>query len=105
MVRSRCLDDILNRLAAAEEEFLSREFLAPLPRGGQVQVRIAGVVCRLKVKPPDFEDWGVFRPLSRTAARLVRPARLAERQRYLELFPRLRLILCGRAGEHWLAIP
>src|SRR5262249_13877559 len=34
-----------------------------------------------------------------------RPARLAERQRYLELFPLLRLILCGRDGEQWLGVP
>ena len=105
MAASRRLDDILNRLAAAEEEFLAREFLAPVPRGGRVQVRIVGVVCQLMVEPPDFEGWGVFRPLSHSAARLVRPARLAERQRYLELFPRLALILCQRADAQWLALP
>jgi hypothetical protein len=103
--RSRKFDDILNRLAAAEERFLQSDFLAPMLRGGQVQVRIAGVVCRLKVEPADFEGWGVFRPMSPTAARLLRPATLAERQRYLELFPLLRVILCKREGEQWLAIP
>jgi hypothetical protein len=105
MSSSQRVNDLLNRLAAAEEQFLAREFLAPVLRGGPVQVRLAGVVCRLKVEPADFAGWGVFRPTSYTAARLVRPARLAERQRYLELFPLLRLILCRREGEHWLAIP
>jgi hypothetical protein len=99
------LDDLLNRLAAAEEAFLANEFLAPRLRGSPVQVRVAGVVCQLKVEPADFAGWGVFRPTSHTSARLVRPARLAERQRYLELFPRLRLILSRRDGDVWLGLP
>jgi len=105
MAKSRQVHDILNRLAAAEEHFLKNDFLAPMLRRSQVQVRIAGVVCRLRVEPEDFEGWGVFRPISHTAARLLRPASLAERQRYLDLFPKLRVILCGRQGEQWLAVP
>ena len=56
------LREILKRLAAAEERAFAGEFLAPMLRGGVVQVRIAGVICRLKVQPDDFEGWGVFRP-------------------------------------------
>jgi hypothetical protein len=99
------LQESLNRLAAAEEWFLASEFLAPAVRGGQVKVRIAGVICRLKVQPADFEGWGIFQPASATEARLVRPARLAERQQYLKLFPLVRLILTGRQDELWLAVP
>ena len=50
---SQDLHDTLNRLAAAEAESLTREFLAPMVRGGHVEVRIAGVICRLKVEPAD----------------------------------------------------
>jgi hypothetical protein len=105
MAASKRVQDILNRLAAEEERFLAHEFLAPMLRQGQVQVRIAGVICQLKVEPRDFQGWGIFRPTSHTAACLVRPARLAERQRYLELFPLLRLILCRHENDQWLAIP
>ena len=105
MTASKRIHDVLSRLAAEEERFLAGEFLAPVPPGGRVQVRIAGVVCRLRVEPADFRGWGVFRPASPTAARLTRPARLAERQRYLELFPPLRLILCRRSGDAWQALP
>jgi hypothetical protein len=102
---SRHLREALDRLAAAEERFLHSEFLAPLPRGGGVRVRIADVVCALRVEPADFQGWGVWRPLSPTQAQLARPATLAERQRYLELFPRLRLVLSGRRRGRWLAAP
>jgi hypothetical protein len=100
----RQLDAALGRLANAEDRFLSGEFLAPVVRGASVQIRIAGVVCRMAIEPRDYEGWGVFRPLSLDAARLVREAGLAERQRYLSLFPRVRLIVCRRQGEEWLAV-
>ena len=105
MARSKPLTDALNRLAAAEERFLASEFLAPVIPGGKVQVRIAGVICTLTIQPADFEGWGVFRPTSYSTATLVRPAQLAERARYLELFPLLRLILTGKQEGQWLAIP
>ena len=99
------ITDALKRLAAAEEQFLASEFLSPVIRGGQVTVRIAGVICALRVRPAEFEGWGVFRPVSHSEAALVRQATLAERQRYLDLFPRVRLILADRCEEEWLALP
>lgn len=105
MANSNHLTDALNRLAAAEDRFLTSEFLAPVIRGGNVHVRIAGVICTLSVRPADFEGWGVFRPASHSDAELVRQAKLAERQRYLDLFPLVRLILADRREEQWLALP
>lgn len=105
MAKSNNITDALNRLAAAEDRFLTSEFLAPVLHGGQVQVRIAGVICSLRIQPSDFEGWGIFRPVSHTNAKLVRNAKLAERRRYLELFPAVRLILSGRSEEQWLAVP
>jgi len=105
MGKSTDREHALDRLAAAEERFLSNQFLAPAIRGGQVHVRVAGVVCRLTIEAADFEGWGVFQPVSYTEARLLRPCRLAERQRYLELFPLVRLVLAGRLNDQWLAVP
>jgi hypothetical protein len=99
------LHEVLNRLAEAEKRFLAGEFLAPVPHGGQVQVRIAGVICKLKVEPANFQGWGVFQPTSHTSARLLRRPTLAERQRYLRLFSRLGLILCDHRDDGWFAVP
>ena len=76
-----------------------------MTRGGLVAVRIAGVVCRFKVDQADFEGWGIFKAISASTAQLIRTARLAERRKYLDLFPILRLIICCRARADWLAIP
>src|SRR5688572_4638940 len=94
--RSPQFEDAFNKLAAAEERFLASEFLAPALGGGEVHVRIAGVINRLRMSPPDFRGFGIFRPTSPSAATLVRPATLAQRREYLALFPLVRLILCRR---------
>jgi hypothetical protein len=99
------ITDALQRLAAAEERFLAGEFLAPVLRGGKVQVRIAGVICQLSIQQTDFEGWGVFRPASHSDARLVRQATLTERRQYLELFPLVRVILLDRRDGQWQALP
>lgn len=105
MAKSNHLTDALQRLAAAEDRFLVSEFLAPVLRGGKVQVRIAGVICALNIRPANFEGWGVFRPASHSEAELVRAAKLAERQRYLELFPLVRLIFVDQREGQWFALP
>jgi hypothetical protein len=74
----------LDRLARAEEAARSQEFLAPV--GG-------------------FTGWGVFVTPDLKAARLVREATLAERARYLRLWPRLRVILVSQDGPLWTAVP
>jgi hypothetical protein len=104
-MRSKRFDDAFNKLARAEEQFRQSEFLAPVVHGGEVRVRVAGVVCKLRVTPREFEGWGVFRPTSGATAELVREAGLAERRGYLELFPIVRLVLCRNDAGTWLALP
>jgi hypothetical protein len=94
--------ELLDRFAAKEEAFLRKEFLSPSLRGGTVRVRIGGVVCKIGIQPGDFEGWGVFQPTSFKQAHLVREATLMERKQYLELFPRVHLLMCRRAGTGWL---
>jgi hypothetical protein len=100
----RRVDDLLDRLAKAEDHFLRSEFLAPALPGGVVQVRVEGIVCRLRLDVA-FRGWGVFRPTSVATALLIRRATLAEQRRYLALFPSRRVILCRSFKNHWLAWP
>jgi hypothetical protein len=95
---------LLDRLAVAEQSFQKQEFLAPALRGSALQVRMAGIVCQFRIDR-GFEGWGVFCPADVKTARFIRPATLAERQRYLGLLPDRRLILCARVRRHWLAWP
>jgi hypothetical protein len=44
------IDNLLNRLAEAEQDFKGTEFLAPIIGRNQVQVRVAGIICQLTIK-------------------------------------------------------
>lgn len=104
-MRSKRFENAFQRLAAAEAQFLESEFLAPSLSQAPIRLRIAGVVCRMEVASPGYSGWGVFRPESYTTARFIRPATLAERRHYLQLFPLVRLILCRREKSQWTAVP
>ena len=98
------IDDLLNKLEAAEHDFLASEVLAPVLPGQAVTVRIAGIVCQLRVDNQRFEGWALLQPLSTSRARFVRAARLAEVATYLKLFPATRLIAVLREGRRWYGL-
>ena len=97
--------DLLDRMEAAEGAFLQAEFLAPVLPGGRVRVRIAGVVCTLRVVGDTPPGWAILKPLGLDRARAVDRPSPAQVRAYLELFPAVRLILAKRAEGCWLAMP
>jgi hypothetical protein len=102
------IDDILGRLEEAEREFIGREFLTPVIPRGRTVVRIAGVFCELrKIRdlPEAYRGWAVLKALSTHHAEFVRPATLSQTHSYLQLLPRVRLILLDPRGKDWLCIP
>ena len=101
------IGDILDRLEKAEQGFAGTEFLAPVVRPARVNVRLAGIVCQLRVTqglPQGFSGWAILRARSTSKAEFVRPASMAEAAAYLALFPSVRLVLAEKQGR-WLAFP
>lgn len=98
---------LINRLAAREAAFRrGGQFLAPCIGGGQVRVSLDGLVCSFRLRPHDFEGWGIFKPLDETTAEVVEEARLAQVAGYLKLLKPLRVRLAERLrGQTWLAYP
>ncbi|HVR84471.1 MAG TPA: hypothetical protein VMU54_09180 [Planctomycetota bacterium] len=96
--------DLIDRFGREEDAFLRAEFLAPVSPGAKVRVRIAGMVCELSV-PGAAEGLFLLKPRSVREAQIVRPAGRAEAKRYLDLFPRARLIAAFRHGRTWLGLP
>jgi hypothetical protein len=104
------LHDLLNKLEAEEQSFLSSEVLAPVLAGRAVTVRIAGVVCRLRVDNEQFNGWAVLQPLSADRAHILRPAIRSEIQKYLQLLPAVHLLAVARTKQAderavWRALP
>jgi hypothetical protein len=97
--------DLLNKMEAAEEAFLDTEFLSPILPGRQVHVRIAGVICTLRVVGKAELGWAILRPLSMDRAKVVAKPSLRQIHDYLSLFPALKLLLVSRIGRDWIALP
>jgi hypothetical protein len=99
------IHDLLNKMEDAEEAFLDTEFLSPILPGRQVRVRIAGVICMLRVVGKAELGWAILRPLSMDRAKVVAKPSLRQIRDYLSLFPALKLLLISRIGRDWLALP
>lgn len=102
------IHDILDRMQDAERRFAGTLFLAPLVGEGKVTVRIAGIICELKVAaglPPEFTGYAILRACSINEAEFLRGATLQEISQYLALFPTIRLVLIGRGHRLWWALP
>jgi hypothetical protein len=97
--------NLLDRMESAEEAFLRTEFLAPVLPGSQVRVRIAGIVCTLRVVGQADPGWAILRPLALDRAQVIGKPGLRQVRDFLALFPALRLLLVVRSGRDWLAMP
>ena len=95
--------DAIDRLAESERESFHRPFLAPHLIGDTVTVSIEGVALVLDARPSTFVGYGVFRRVqgTRNIASLVRPANMTEREKYLKLWPAVRLLVSGH-GDGWV---
>ena len=75
---------------------------------GEVLIRIANVVCRLRVTdnlPRNYRGWAILQARSISEAAFIRSATLSEQSTYLRLFPSTRLILATLADRVWWALP
>lgn len=95
--------DVFEKLVAEEEKFFNTEFLSPVLRGRPVRVRIAGIIVTLRVRPRNFQGWGIFQALDQQSAKFMREPTMQERREYLDLYPRFSMIVCQR-GDRVLSI-
>jgi len=99
------IHDLLESMESAEQQFLASEFLAPVLPGGRVRVRIAGLVCTLRVPGRHRAGWAILKPVSMVRARVVARPSLGQVRDYLALFPAARLVLVARASGYPHASP
>ncbi|MBZ8179153.1 hypothetical protein [Oscillatoria salina] len=98
--------NLINELAAAENQLQSTEFLAPCVGGGKVRTSVAKMIYTFVPKPKNFEGWGIFQPVNEKVAKVVDEASLPQIVGYLNLFPQLRLrLVYPLQGQTWLGYP
>lgn len=99
------IDDLLNKLSKQEKDFLNNEIFAPYIKGGaQILVRLNNIIYKLKTPKFKKDGFGIFKAIDANNAKLVREAELFEKDEYLQLLPKVDLILIGSLGR-WLAYP
>ena len=64
------IQDLLSKMETAETAFLDTTFLAPVLPGRRVRVRIAGLVCTLRVSGAAQPGWAILQPLSLDRAQI-----------------------------------
>jgi hypothetical protein len=97
---------LLAKMATQEAAFREEPFLAPCVQGGQVRVRMQGLVRTFTPRPRDFEGWGLFRAQDETTAMLEQEADLPAIAAYLEKLTPIRAqLVCALRGRAWLAYP
>jgi hypothetical protein len=100
------ISKLINQLASQEKLLSEIEFLAPCIGGGSVVTAVDNIVYTLKIKPEDFNGWGIFKAINNREAELVDEANLPQISEYLKLFPALRLHLAyPLKAQTWLAYP
>ncbi len=98
------MSNLFDRLAAEEEAFFASQFMCPVLAGQKVRIRIAGIILNLNVQPKKFQGWGVFRCVKQHTAKFVKEPTLAQKQEYLNLFPKFSLVVC-RLGDVTFGLP
>lgn len=100
------IDKLLNKLANQEKSFLSKEIFAPYIRGGsQIRVKLNGVIYKLETPKLEKDGFGVFQAVDANSALLERDAESFEIAEYLEMLPKLDVILISKVGGRWLVYP
>jgi len=103
-MKKKDIRTLLSQVASAEQNFMETEFLAPVLKGGQVRVRIEGLVLTLRVTGSFEPGWAILKAVSMDRAQILRKPGLQQIRSYLALFPAIRLLLLARADSDWLAV-
>lgn len=89
--------DDIDKLGRSDQKIIGQRFLAPYVSGGFVVTRVSGAVLRMKTRARS--GWSIFEATSLREARFVEPASLTMRERYLDLFPSLSLVVAHYSAD------
>lgn len=97
---------LIAKMAAEEQKLSDQLFLAPVVAGGQVRVRVAGIVYALRLDDPSFEGWALLQTQSKKPghASVVGKPTIAKISEYLKMLPRLRVVLLDQFENRWWGI-
>lgn len=99
---------LIKRFSDEEESLSSELFLAPYVPGAKIKIKVQGVIYELEVVdagPLSRQGgFGLFQVTEPGKARLVETANRNQVDAYLNLLPRITLVLIGEFEHHWWGV-
>lgn len=93
-------------MSVKEREVRSQEFLAPYTEQSKhAIVKIDGMNYRFRIVGFRGNGFGIFQPVDPTCARFVRAAEFDQTYEYLQILPRMYVILVCQTDLGWCAYP
>lgn len=100
--------DLLSKFAQEERNFRQKEFLAPFtPKSRTAIVKMNGVNYDFRiVGHKSFgSGFGVFKPIDHSCAKFVKVAEYEQIRPYLDILPKVHMILCYETDDGWVSYP
>lgn len=98
--------NLLSKMAKKERQERVKEFLAPYTEYSKSAiVKVDGANYRFRIVGFQGSGFGIFCPIDPTCARYVRPAEYDKVYEYLQLLPKIHVILVCETNLGWSAYP
>lgn len=97
---------LLNKMAAKESNFRSKEFVAPFTeKSKKVHVKIDNIVYPIRIIGHSGNGFGIFKSIDGSCAKFIKMAPFELHRAYLDMLPQQLLILCYQNEQGWIAYP
>jgi len=97
---------LLQQMVAKERNFRTREFLAPYAEGMKsAVVKFGGVNYQFRITGFTESGIGIFQPIDHSCAKYMKDAEWDAARAFLDMLPKLHLILCYETEHGWVAFP
>lgn len=98
--------DLLDKFAERERDFRQREFLAPFTPGSKTAlVKMDGVNYEFRIVGHKDSGFGIFKPVDATCAKFEREPDYSQLRQYLDLLPKVNMILAYESDQGWVSYP
>lgn len=95
---------LIKKLSTEQKEIVGTNILSPVSAGGTIRVKIQGLIKDYKLDDPSVCGWCIFKIVSDKEVSKVQDASARERSQYLELFPKLDVVLLDAENDKWWAL-
>ncbi len=97
---------LLKQMVERERNFRTREFLAPYTEGiRNAVVKFDGVNYEFRITGFTGSGIGIFKPIDHSCARYTKNAEWESARAFMDILPKLHLILCYETDQGWVAFP